>query len=127
MRPSLKLGDTFYYRYPYTCFFTEVKIVGETKVSWLIRRPSQAPWEGNKKFPKTGTGYIVGTKEEAELGNWTADNGWKISQAVGSCKDGRIMLQIARLLNHMTLQELPKSFRREEDTNEKSGTGTSQS
>lgn len=114
-RPSLKLGDVFYYRHPYCCTFNAAKIVGETKVSWLIRREGQAIWEDNLKFPKTGKNYIVGTREDADLGHWASDNRWKVGQAVDSCMDGKILLQIARLLNHeLTLRELPEKYRREE-------------
>lgn len=115
-RPKLKLGDIFYYRPPYVPTYRTGKIVGETKVSWLVRHDGQYEWESSLKFPKTGKNYIIGTKEDADLGIWVSKNRWKISRAVDVCLDGKILLQIARLVdNKVSLEELPESYRRKED------------
>jgi hypothetical protein len=112
--PNLKLGDTFYFRRPHNSVFTEVRVVGETRVSWLVRHEGMASWERDQKFPKSGVGYVVGNEDDAALGKWVHRNRWEISQAVERCTEGRILLQIAQLINHeLSLNDLPETFKKE--------------
>lgn len=85
-----------------------VKVIGETKISYLVERFSGCEWRPFKVIKKTmlakisdcghtHRGYFK-TKEDAETAIWIDNHKYKISEAVKGCNDAELLKSIAHRL-----------------------------
>jgi hypothetical protein len=89
----MKVGEIIYVRRTNGPLYRELEIMGETSRSWECLPAGQPYIRDNYrtsdwvkqyiiKLPKNGKGYTCGTKGDADLQQWAADNHYAISQRV---------------------------------------------
>jgi hypothetical protein len=90
----MKVGETIYVRLENNAWYRELEIMGETSRSWECLPTGQPDYIRDNyrtsdwvkryiiKLPKNGKGYTCGTKIDADLQRWAADNHYAISQRV---------------------------------------------
>jgi hypothetical protein len=111
-RPSIKVGDRIYVLREHCILFSEYEVVAETSISWVVLSPGTQTWQMRDlamygtKLPKTGRGYRLGTKNEAELVQWGLTHRYEISRLVDRLENYTMLLTIARMVGYDKLLEV---------------------
>jgi hypothetical protein len=109
----MKIGDVIYYIMDNGYSFQTKEIVGETSRSWVTLAVGAPSWKKESprleryatKLPKSGKGYRLGTKAEADLQSWALANRYEISRKVERLQDRKVLLAIARMVGYEKLLE----------------------
>jgi hypothetical protein len=104
----MKIGDVAYVKKDDGWEYIAYEVIGETSRSYVVVPAyrggyKEATWwieKNSKKLAKSGAGYSVGTKREAELLRWDHNNRRKISQLLSDREGSETLLTIARMLNY---------------------------
>jgi len=109
----MKVGDTFYYRKPTGGrLYLQAVILRETSRSWIVARFEDAKlfgeleWFINQctKLPKSGKGWVLGTKHDADLALWALAERPRICVSIAG-QTPKTLLEIAKLIGY---QKLPQ-------------------
>ena len=88
-----------------------VEIIGETKVSWIVG--GKYPWDQQKlkksAMRKGNSGeywiqFFVDQQDALDC-TYASHNAHKIGEAVGNCRDGKLLTKIAELVGYVPKEE----------------------